>query len=105
MPKALTTRLPWMVSCNRAVRCPSEPCPLLLERRTFLYTCVSGRIVTGKTIKASRARNQSFRNATTTNAARVVVSLIIEAVAWVSASRTTVVSLVTRERIVPVGFR
>src|SRR5215813_7824460 len=64
-----------------------------------------GRIETGNTMKARRARNQSFRKATMMRAIRVVASFIMEADDCVNASRTRVVSLVTRDWIVPVGVR
>ncbi len=77
----------------------------LLKRRSRFDSRTIGSTDAGKTTKAISASVQSFKNATTMSATSEVASRITEATASVSAVRTSATSLVTRDRMSPVGVR
>ena len=105
LPKALTIRLPWMLSWRRFVRVPVVTCPRLVNRLIFLVIRRIGKIDAGKTIEAITAKTQSFRKTTTIKTIRDIASRMREATESVSAARTKATSLLTREMRVPVGWR
>src|SRR3989442_468454 len=74
MPKALTIRLPWMLSWRRFVRVPVVTCPRLVNRLIFLVSRKIGKIDAGKTIEAITAKTQSFRKTTTIKTIREQVT-------------------------------